>query len=568
MIARNAFPSADRTPAFLAAAALLLSPFLSGEAAGQDREPFDLLIRGGKVVDGTGNPAAQRDVGIRGDEIAAIGDLGDAEARRSIDAEGLHVVPGFIDLHPHAHGALLSDDPEDRQAYSLHHQGLTTIAGGADGRTPGIDLMEQVEAYLDPGTTMNVALMVGHNTIRGEVMDADYERPANPDEIDEMRDRVREGVEQGAYGITAGLEYAPGNYSTTEEIIGLARVVSEYDGFYVAHQRSEASIPLYGQASDLEMWPVDGQQGLEETIRVGREADLPVVASHHKARGRASWGRSSYDTVIVNEARDEGVEVYLDVYPYETFGGSGTAMMPRWAVVNEHDELENPREDLRRRWEDPAKRARIRRDIEWEVNHNGGPDRVYVLDHPDDLVVGETLADLAEAWDKDYVEVVVELQHTGYEDEVGGALTRGCGMDDHDVKTYYELDYTAMASDAGVSRQEEANPDDHPRHWGAFVRYLAHYVRDESVVPLSQGVRAMTGLPADIIGLEDRGLIHEGYRADVVILDYEALEDRATIFEPAEPAEGIEYVLVNGEITIEEGGHTGALPGEVLRKDR
>ena len=550
-------------------------------AAAQD---YDIIIRGGRVLDGTGNDWFGADIAINGEEIVRIGRMPDATARRVIDATGMYVSPGFIDLHSHSDQAMMSQFPEARRAKSLNSQGLTTVIGGPDGRNVRWPLSAEVAALQDQGHAMNFVPMVGHSTVRNAVMGDDYERPATADEVARMRQLVRQGMEAGAWGLGAGIEYRPARFSDPEEIIALASEVAPYDGFYVAHQRSEATMPLWQLPSNVEDWPVDGLQGLQETINIARETGIRVVASHHKARGRSSFGRSGHDTLVVNAARAEGLEVYLDVYPYETFGGGARPMIPRWSLVADGVDVSGGRDSpvyyaagifsdaqahLARRWNDPGTRERIARDIAWIVDHNGGEERVVVVDYPDATFVGKTLTELAGEMGVTFQEVVVHMALNGYPEVIGGAWTRGYGIHDVDVVNYYRQEYTATASDAGVSGvagvpEFASRPGAHPRHFGAFTRKIAHYVKDLQAISLPFAVRSMTGLPARIIGLEDRGLLREGYKADVVIFDYERLRDRATVLEPDLYSEGVDYVMVNGVLTIDNGEFTDALPGEVV----
>lgn len=273
----------------------------TGSASAEQSQGFDILIRGGRVLDGTGNPDFRADVGIRADRIAAVGNLSGADARRVVDATGLFVAPGFIDLHSHAGGALASDRVEARRAYSLVHQGLTTIIGAADGSNARWPLSDEAAAYQRMGIAMNVALMVGHGTVRAQVMRDDYEREATAEEIARMKALVREALEEGAWGLFAGLEYRPGRFSSREEVLELARVVAEYGGFYIAHQRSEATLPMWQLPSaPMDRRAVDRLQALEETIDIARQTGIPVVGSHQKAgaeprsadRLRTSWSSS------------------------------------------------------------------------------------------------------------------------------------------------------------------------------------------------------------------------------------------------------------------------------------
>ncbi len=553
-------------------------------AGATSAQQYDIVIRNGRVLDGTGNDWFRADIAISGDRIVRVGRMPDATASRVIDATGLYVSPGFIDLHSHSDQAMTSNNLEARRAKSLNSQGLTTVLGGADGRNARWPLNAEIRALESQGHAMNFVPMVGHSTVRAEVMGNNYERPATANEIARMQNLVRQGMEAGAWGLGAGIEYRPARFSRPEEVVALASVVAPYDGIYVAHQRSEATMPLWQLPSNVDDWPVDGLQGLEETINIARETGIRVVASHHKARGRSSFGRSGHDTLVVNAARAEGLEVYLDVYPYETFGGGARPMIPRWSLVaddvNTSGGRDSPvyrrpglfadsRAHLTRRWADPEMRERIARDIAWIVDHNGGADRVVVVDYPDKAFVGKTLAELGAEMGVTFEEVVVHMALNGYPDVLGGAWTRGYGMHDVDVVNYYKQEYTATASDAGVSGvagvpQFASRPGAHPRHFGAFTRKIAHYVKDLKAISLPFAIRSMTGLPARIIGLDDRGLLREGYKADVVIFDYEQLRDRATVLEPDLYSEGVDYVMVNGVLTIDDGEFTDALPGEVV----
>ena len=563
----------------------ILAFLLTGIAPpGLAAQTYDIVIRNGRVIDGTGNPWFAADIGIAGDRIVRIGNLADATAGRVVDATGMYVTPGFIDLHSHADRALTSEHLEARRAKSLNSQGLTTVLGGADGRTTAWPLGDEIAALRELGHSMNFVPMVGHSTVRAEVMGADYERPATEAEIARMQELVREGMEAGAWGLGAGVEYRPARFSTPEEVIALAGAVAPYDGFYIAHQRSEAEMPLWQLPSNADSWPVDGTQGLEETVNVARRTGIRVVASHHKARGRSSFGRSGLDTLVVNRAREEGLEVYLDVYPYETFGGGPRPMIPRWSLVhdtvdtsggrdspvfNNEGMFDDARAHLERRWADPELRGLIARDIAWIVDHNGGPDRVLVVGYPDSTFVGRSLQELGSDMGITYEEVVVHMALNGYPDVLGGAWTRGYGIHDVDIINYYQQDYTATASDAAVSGVEgvpqfASRPGAHPRHFGAFTRKIARYVKDLKAISLPFAVRSMTGLPARIIGLDDRGFLREGHKADIVVFDLERLRDRATVLEPDLFSEGVDYVMVNGVFTVDGGEFTDALPGEVI----
>ena len=573
-----------RRLAFCCSTPVLVAAVVAATAPAAHAQDYDVIVRNGRILDGSGNPWFRADVAIDDDRIVRIGNLDGATAARVVDASGLYVAPGFIDLHSHADRAMTSEHAEARRAKSLNSQGLATVIGGADGRNARWPVADEIAALRDGGHAMNFVPMVGHSTVRRQVMGDDYERPATPGEIAQMQALVREGMEAGAWGLGAGIEYRPARFSTQEEVVALAAAVAPYGGFYIAHQRSEASMPLWQLPSNVDDWPVDGLQALEETIEIARRTGVRVVASHHKSRGRSSFGRSGHDTLVVNRARADGLEVYLDVYPYETFGGGARPMIPRWSLV--HDSIDSSggrdspvfggegvfddaRAHLQRRWADPETRKKIGRDIAWIVDHNGGPDRVVVVGYPDSAFVGKTLAELAQEMGTTYQEVVVHMALNGDPDVLGGAWTRGYGIHEVDIVNYYQQDYTATASDAAVSGvagvpEFASRPGAHPRHFGAFTRKIARYVKELKAISLPFAVRSMTGLPARIVGLDDRGLLREGYKADLVVFDLDGLQDRATVLRPDLYSEGVAWVIVNGVFTIDDGEFTDALPGQVV----
>ena len=544
---------------------------------------YDVIIKNGRILDGTGNVDFRGDVGIRGDEIVSIGSLDAGMAQRVIDAEGLFVTPGFIDLHSHADRALVSEEVEARRAHNLIHQGLTTIIGGGDGRNQIWPLTRELEAYESLGIALNVVPMVGHSTIRREVMGDDYEREATEREVEAMKDLLHDGMDAGAWGLGAGLEYRPARFSAPEEVVDLSSVLVGYDGFYISHQRSEPTMPMWQLPSIVDGWPIDGLQALEETINIARQTGIRVVASHVKARGRASWGRSLHDIALADAARTEGLQVYFDQYPYESNGGGPQVMIPRWAFAppgfdrwggNDDPRLRSDevvgdhRANLSENLDDPATRKLIERDIEWMVNHQGGPERHIIVDHPDRSLLGKTLAEVADARGECYIETIIQFALNGFEDVPGGFWMRGHSMHAMDIHNYMRQEYTALASDAGIIDVPgiAGRPGSHPRMYGAFVRKIAHYVKDEEVISLPFAIRSATGLPAQIIGLKDRGYLREGYKADIVVFDYDNIRDNATVMEPNLYSDGVEYVFVNGEVAVDAGNLTGALAGVVIRR--
>ncbi len=549
-----------------------------GAAVGLESQTVDIMIRNGQILDGSGSPAFRTDVGIEGGRIVALGQLAGVSAGRVIDAEGLFVAPGFIDMHSHADRALVSDNAAARQAHNITMQGITTIVVGPDGRNPIWPISDEIAAYQRLGTAPNVVPMVGHGTVRGRVMGDDYERPATANEIERMKDLVRDGMEAGAWGLGAGPEYRPGRFSTTEEIVELAKVVAEYDGFYYSHQRSQSPLPRWQTPSILDGWRLTGTDGMKETIRIGREAGIRVVGTHIKAKGPSTWGHSSIDVLLIDRARAEGVQVYLDQYPYETFGGGPTAVIPRWAYAppgtdrsgglddplwNTPGLLDDHKVNLQRNLSDPETREILIKDIEHVLDLQGGALRHVIVVAPmDSTLVGKTLSQVAEDRSRTPVEMLIDFAMTGDERLRSGVLFRPIAGHAFDVENYMRQEYTATSTDGGISMSPR--PGQHPRYYGAFPRKIAYYVKERAVITLPFAIRSSTGLAAQIVGLPDRGYIREGYKADVVIFDYERIRDRATILEPARYPEGIEYVIVNGEFTVDDNELTGALPGVVL----
>lgn len=569
-------PTPCPTPlARLLAVALALVVVLAVPASAQGDRHYDLLITGGRVVDGTGNPWFRADVAVREGRIVAVGRLQGATADRTIDATGRIVAPGFIDAHSHADdgsarigGATIRTDSLRRKAMpNIVAQGVTTVVVNHDGRSPW-PIADQRDLITRQGTGANVALMVGHGEVRRQVMDRDTQRPATDDEIEQMRALVRQALQEGAVGMSAGLEYDPGRWSTVDEVAALAGELTPFDAVYISHQRSEGADPMW-------FWPSQDAPGaptlidaLMETIEIGRRSGARVVASHIKAKGAHYWGTSSTAIQLIERARDEGVRVWADQYPYPTSGTDGnTVLIPRWALLD--PEAARPREGrvpavmLREHLSDPETARRIRGDILHEIRRRGGPSRVVVFEYPDTSIVGLSLTEVADRWRMDEVEAALELQLRGDPERAGGGRLRGFSMSEEDVERYAARPWVATTSDGGL-----AHPDDggsvHPRFYGTFPRKIAWYARDRGVLSVESAVRSMTSLPALLMGFRDRGQIREGFRADIVVFDLETLEDETTFFEPHAYPSGIEHVLVNGTAVVESAELTWALPGEVL----
>lgn len=528
--------------------------------------PYDLLVTGGQVLDGTGNPWRYADVGIRDGRIVAVGRLAGHPATRVYDARGRVVAPGFIDLHSHADDAarpeagLRSEEARRRAAPNLVSQGIATVVVNQDGRSEW-PLAAQRDALERLGIGPNVVLLVGHGTVRRRVMGDDYRRPATDAEVAAMRALVRQAMEEGAAGLSAGLEYVPGRWSTTDEVVALVEEIVPYGGVYISHQRSEGADPMWYWPSQDPPGPPTLIDAVLETIAIGERTGATVVASHLKAKGAHYWGTSRTVIQLITAARARGVAVWGDAYPYTTSGTDGnTVLIPRWAFGEDAGDDYAAR--LRRTLADPARAAALRQDVAHEIRRRGGAGRIVVLGHPDSAFVGHTLAELADRTGRSPVETAFYLQATGDPLRPGGAWLRGFSMDEMDVAAYAAEPWVATSSDAGIALP--GDPPVHPRYYGTFPRKLRRYALERGDLTLADAVRSATSLPAQILGLIDRGQVRAGYAADLVVFDPGRLRDRATPFEPHRYAEGIDAVLVGGTFVVEGGVPTGTLPGRVL----
>jgi N-acyl-D-amino-acid deacylase len=494
-------------------------------------ESFDLLFRGGDVYDGTGSPAQHADVGILGDRVARVGDLGDAEATTVIDAGGLAITPGFIDVHAHDDAAVLAD-PELR-CKTL--QGVTTDVVGNCGLgiaphhhamssfgpwTPGLETHAAWEGYGgymgrldDAPPSLNVAVLVGQGTVRAAVM-GNAERAPTDEEVRAMRAVVEEGMTAGAVGLSTGLIYEPGRYAATDEIVALAEVAAAAGAIYTTHMRNEADQLLAAVA---------------EAIEVGERAGMPVEISHHKASGRANWGKVKESLAMIDAARDRGVAVTLDQYPY-------TAGSTHLFAVIQHGALDSGAGGIGKVEPDAVTVASALGHPEWEGRN---------------LVELGELLDLSPRAAADHVVAGTD----------GSALVVLEMMSEDDVRTVLSHPQTMIGSD-GVP----APGKPHPRLWGTFPRVLGRYSRDEGVITFADAVRRMTSLPATSFGLVDRGVVREGAFADLVVLDPATVADRGTYAEPELPPTGILHVLVNGTLVVRDSAHTTARPGRALRR--
>jgi len=512
-------------------------PSSSAAAAG----PYDVLIVGGTVLDGSGAPGVRADVAVRGDRIVDIGpSLRRDGARRVIDATGLVVAPGFVDLHAHLDPLLRLPDAE-----SAVRQGVTTALGGPDGGSPW-PLGQYLDSARTLGVGLNVAFLVGHNTVREAVLGM-QDRAPTADELARMQRMVAQAMGEGAWGISTGLRYLPGTFSKTDEVVALSRVAADSGGIYTSHLREEG------------LGLIDG---VAEAIRIGREARIPIVLTHHKVVGKPMWGASVRTLAMLDSARAAGIDVVADQYPYTaTYTGIGV-LMPSWAMADGDSALE-------RRLGDPALRDSIVRGIVFNIlNDRGGGDlqRVQLARVPwqRDLE-GRTLHDWAVArglapTPETGAELVIEAVRRGGVSAIYHVLDEG------DVDRIMRHPQVMIASDGRLTRPGEGHP--HPRWYGTFPRVLGRYVRERGVLTLPEAVHKMTGQPAARLGLRDRGRIAPGSHADIVVFDPATVADRATFEAPHQYPVGIPWVLVNGTVAVEEGRFTGARAGRILRRGR
>jgi len=545
---------------------------LPGKLSPQAAQPFDILIRNGRVLDGTGNPWFRADVGIRDGRIVALGQLAGASATRVMDATGLYVAPGFIDIHSHAddgnadvgEATIRTNDPTRKAAPNVVSQGVTTVVVNHDGRSPW-PIRDQRSVLERQGVGPNVMLMAGHGTIRRHVMGDDFARETTEAEIEEMRALVREALAEGAVGLSAGLEYVPGRYSTTDEVARLVSELAASDGVYISHERSEGADPMWYWPSQDPPGPPTLQDAVLETIEIGRRTGVKVVASHIKAKGAHWWGSSGSVIQLIERAREEGVRIWADQYPYATSGSDGnTVLIPGWATASDAggSDRRSPAEVLRRNLADPETAARVRQDITHEIRRRGGADRVVVLEYPRGEWVGKNLRELAEERGTDPVQMAIDLQLEGDPNRRGGGRLRGFSMSEADVEHYAAQPWVVTASDGGIAIPQDGFV--HPRYYGTFPRKIRQYALTAGALSVEAAIRSQTSLPARIMGLQDRGEIRTGYWADLVVFDLATIADRATVFEPHQHPEGIEHVLVNGSPVVENGRILYTTPGRVL----
>ena len=546
----------------------ILILFVSIAGCMAQQSSFDLIITNGHIIDGTGSPWYSGDIGIREGKIAAIGNLSQAQSQQTIDAHGMVVAPGFIDMLGQSEDTILVDPRLPSKIY----QGITTEVTGEGGSaaplndaiiqadktkyehlkiTPDWRTFRQYFARLEKqGIGINVADYVGATQVRRVVLgDADVQ--PTPEQLERMKSLVRDAMHDGTVGVSTSLEYAPAPYAKTEEIIALASEASNFGGIYATHMRSE------GDAITA---------SIDETARIGREAHIPVEIWHLKVAGKGNWHRMPEIIAQINAARAQGIDISADTYAYTAWSNDFSAFIPPWA----HDGGDAK---LIERLKDPATRARIRKDMltpskTWdnEWNEIPGPESVLITAVQNRRLLplqGKTLADIAKSQNKDPIDALCDLL---IEDDAFTSVAV-FGMSEDDVALALQQPWVSINNDSSGASPEgllgEEHP--HPRAYGTFPRILRKYVRDEKKVTLQDAIRKFSALPAQRMHFTDRGVLKAGMWADVVIFDPNIVKDVATFEEPNQLSQGMEYVLVNGVLVIEQGKMTGKLPGKVLR---
>ena len=498
---------------------------------------FDVVIAGGTIYDGSGGPPIIADVGIAKGVIVSIGDLATATAFETIDAEGLVVAPGFIDAHSHAE----LDEEWGRDAGGFLTQGITTVALGLDGGG-SFEVASVLERWDEHGIGVNALYFVGHNTVRREVMDMEARAP-NADELDRMRALVRQGMEQGAFGLSTGLFYTPGTFSETEEVVELARVAAEWDGaIYDTHDR-DLGATYRGIGYDA---------SVAEGIRIGEESGLRVIFSHFNPQGATNYGRADVGARMIDEARARGVEVWAAHHPYTaTQSNLRSYALPRWSTAG-------GTEAILARFAHPDTATMLGEQIMESLAMRGGPQKIMIVDENPELN-GRTLAALAEEWEL----TVPETVHRVVRDNGNASVMN---LDLYDLEnTRYLARMPWMMTCTDGRTPAPGQQVTHPRASGAFPRKMRLFALDGDDIDVAFAIRSFSGLAADFFGLVDRGYVAEGRRADIVVLDLDRYRDRATMEDPRLLSEGVVHVLVNGSFAIRDEGPTRNLAGEALR---
>lgn len=498
---------------------------------------MDIILQNATVYDGTGAAGEMVDVGIKDDKIVYVGKITKTGEAEVVDLTGLVLTPGFIDIHTHLDPILELSNCE-----SHLRQGVTTALGGPDGGgvwplAPYLDTLEEI------GIGMNVGFLVGHNVVRSNIMGLENRAPT-PEELDSMKAQIEQGMLDGAFGISTGLKYLPGTFSKLDEVVELSKVAANYGGFYTSHLREEG---------------LGLMEGVREAVVIAEKASIPVVLTHHKVVGKPMWGSSTKTLALVDSAREVGLDVRIDQYPYTASHTGIGILIPNWAKAGGNGRF-------RERIQNPVLRDSIKKQILFNIiNDRGGADLKRVQFSRvrwEPALEGKTLYDWAteegmEPTLENGAELVIQAQYRG------GANCIFHAMSEEDVNRIMQHPFTAIASDGRLNALGDGHP--HPRAYGTFVRVLDKYVKQDSVLTLAEAIRKMTSLPADRMGLTDRGKIAIGYMADITIFDPNTIREVATFTDPHHYPEGIQYVMVNGQWAIRDANFESGKAGKVLK---
>ncbi len=492
-------------------------------------QQMDLILKGGTVVDCSGAASRVTDVGITGDRIVFVGAAGGRTAKRVIDAKGLIVAPGFIDPHTHTAGDLSNPATSRNDAYLM--QGVTTVATGNDGASP-LDIGATYAKWTQQGIGTNAALFIGQGSVRGAAMGGAFDRKPTDAEMAKMKALVEKAMQDGAIGISTGLYYSPGSFSTTEEVIQVSKVAAAHGGIYDTHMRDESS------------YTIGLLESVKETIQIGREAHMPVMISHIKALGADVWGQSKDVIALIDAARKEGVKVTASEYPYDASGTSvSAALVPRWAEAG-------GRGALQKNLVDPAVHAKLVQEMEENLKRRGGAETLLMTSARDKSIVGKNLAQIAKERNVSPIDAAIAIMKNGDSD------VASFNMKESDIVAFMKEPWVMTCSDGS---------DGHPRKYGTFPKKFHEYVEQKHVLTVEQMVRSSTSLTAETLQLKDRGLLKAGYSADVVAFDPKTFRDLSTYEEPKNLATGVKYLTVNGTLAIDGGQLTQAKAGRTLK---
>lgn len=511
------------------------------EVAGSSAHEYDVVIRGGEVLDGTGSKRQVVDVGIKGDRIIRIGSIpAGASAAKVIDARGKIVSPGFID--PHSHAAPGIATPELASAVPILFQGITTVMINPDGGGPA-DLREQTVPLQRHVPGVNVVPLIGHNGVRQAVM-GNANRKPTPEELKRMEELVRAGMQLGAFGFSSGPFYIPGKYSDTAEMVALARVAAQFPkAFHISHVRDESS------------YDIGVIKAIEELIQVSREAKIPGIVTHMKMLGPSVWGKSKDAIELINRARAEGLSIWADQYPYAASGsGLQPALVPGWAQ-------EGGPEAIAKRLQDPEQRALIRQEMVKNLERRAGANAIMIRRHEaDPSLEGKRLDEIAKARMQHPLDTAIDMLIKG------GAAIVSFNMNEKDLEALMKQPWMMTSSDGGLV--EFGKGSEHPRAYGAFPRKIRRYALDSKVISLEQAIHSSTGLTATVFAIPNRGFLRPGYFADVLVFDPKRIRDVASYEKPHAYSEGMEYVFINGQAAVSEGKVVPKRFGRLLLRAR